>query len=125
MLFHYLYSIFLARQLYTSDNVSNFQPAVYVSESALSSGTAGTSSDGAENTAAIAAGLALICVAAASSILLQVNKKVPDQVQTVEYSGPSLSYYINKFRPQEIIVPAPSVAEPPSSVQQESPATES
>lgn len=59
-------------------------------------------SDGAENTAAIAAGLALIFVAAASTVLLQFGKN-PPQVQTLEYSGPFLSYYINKFKPQEII----------------------
>lgn len=79
------------------------QPQVYVAESAISSGTAGSSSNGAENTAAIAAGVALISVAAASSILLQVGKNPPPQAQTMEYSGPSLSYYINKFKPPEII----------------------
>ena len=73
-----------------------------MAESAISSGNAGKSADGAENIAAIAAGLALISIAAASSILLQVDKK-PPQVQTVEYSGPSLTYYINKFKPQEMI----------------------
>lgn len=78
------------------------QPVVYVAETAISSGSAGSSADGAENTAAIAAGFGLIFVAAASSILLQVGKN-PPQVQTAEYSGPSLSYYINKFKPPELI----------------------
>jgi len=73
-----------------------------VAESAISSGSAGSSSDGAENTAAIAAGLALISVAAASSILLQVGKNAPPQIQPTEYTGPSLTYYINKFKPPEI-----------------------
>ncbi|ONK72261.1 uncharacterized protein A4U43_C04F17600 [Asparagus officinalis] len=41
-----------------------------------------TSSSGAENTAVIAAGLALISIAAASAILLQVDKKAP---QASEY----------------------------------------
>lgn len=92
------------------------QPQVYVAESAISSGTAGSSSDGAENTAAIAAGLALISVAAASSILLQVGKNPPTQAQTMEYSGPSLSYYINKFKPPEIIPAsgADQIETPPS-----------
>ena len=80
-----------------------FQPAVYVAESAISSGNAGTSAEGAENTAAIAAGLALVSIAAASSILLQVGRNTPPQVQTLEYSGPSLSYYVNKFKPEERI----------------------
>lgn len=94
-------------------NIYSVEPAVYVAESAISSGSSGTSSDGAENNAAIAAGLALISIAAASSILLQVNKKGP-QVQTVEYSGPPLSYYISKFKPAGI-VEASVLPEPQSS----------
>ncbi|KAK7256942.1 hypothetical protein RIF29_30557 [Crotalaria pallida] len=106
-------------------NIYSVEPAVYVAESAISSGSAGSSSDGAENTAAIAAFVALISVAAASSILLQVSKK-PPQVQTLEYSGPSLSYYISKFKPPEIIQEsAPSPAEElSSSVQPDSSTTE-
>lgn len=80
-----------------------------MAESAISSGTSGSSSDGAQNTAAIAGGLALISIAAASSILLQVGKNSPPPVQKVEYSGPSLSYYINEFKTQEI-TQAPSVS---------------
>lgn len=93
------------------------QPAVYVAESAISSGTAGTSSDGAENTKAISAGIALISVAAASSILLQVGKNSPPPIQTVEYSGPSLSYYINKLKPTEIV--QVSVTEAPTAPETE------
>lgn len=91
------------------------QPVVYVAESAISSGTAGSSSEGAENTLAIAGGIALIAVAVASSILLQVGKK-PPEVKTVEYTGPSLSYYINKFNTREIVQP-PVQSEPESSSQ--------
>ncbi|KAG5021050.1 hypothetical protein AAZX31_06G288800 [Glycine max] len=106
-------------------NIYSVEPAVYVAESAISSGTAGSSSDGAENTAAIVAGLALISIAAASSILLQVGKNAPPQIQTAQYSGPSLSYYINKFTPPEITqVSVPSEAELSSSVQPESPPPE-
>ncbi|XP_015876042.2 protein MAINTENANCE OF PSII UNDER HIGH LIGHT 1 [Ziziphus jujuba] len=101
-------------------NIYSVEPAVYVAESAISSGAAGSSSDGAENTAAIYAGIALVSVAAASSILLQVGKNSPPRVQAVEYNGPSLTYYINKFKPQEIIqASAPSESESSSSVQQE------
>lgn len=92
-------------------NIYSVEPTVYVAESAISSGNAGSSSDGAENTAAIAGGLALISIAAASSILLQVGKNPPPQVQTTDNSGPSLSYYINKFKPPEIVpasAPSPS-----------------
>ncbi|CAN6475675.1 unnamed protein product [Victoria cruziana] len=83
-------------------NIYSVEPTVYVAESVISSGTAGSSADGSENTAAIVAGLALISVAAASSVLLQVGKGTPD-VKTTEYSGPSLSYYINKFKQPEIV----------------------
>ncbi|EXC36162.1 hypothetical protein L484_002978 [Morus notabilis] len=102
-------------------NIYSVEPAVYVAESALSSGTAGSSADGSENTAAIAAGIGLISVAAASSILLQVGRSSPPQVQTAEYNGPSLSYYINKFQPQEIIqASAPTPSDDAQSVQVES-----
>ncbi|XP_030465728.1 protein MAINTENANCE OF PSII UNDER HIGH LIGHT 1 [Syzygium oleosum] len=83
-------------------NIYSVEPTIYIAESAISSGTAGSSADGAENTVAIAAGLALISIAAASSVLLLVSKNEP-QVQKAVYSGPSLSYYIDKFRPPEII----------------------
>ncbi|GMP41077.1 hypothetical protein CsSME_00011292 [Camellia sinensis var. sinensis] len=84
-------------------NIYSVEPAVYVAESAISSGTAGSSADGSEKAKAIVTGLALVSVAAAASILLQVGKISPPQIQTAEYSGPSLTYYINKFKPQEII----------------------
>ncbi|XP_031473867.1 protein MAINTENANCE OF PSII UNDER HIGH LIGHT 1 [Nymphaea colorata] len=83
-------------------NIYSVEPTVYVAESVISSGSAGSSADGTENTAAIVAGLGLISIAAASSVLLQVGKGTPD-VKTTEYSGPSLSYYINKFKQPEII----------------------
>ncbi|XP_062219322.1 protein MAINTENANCE OF PSII UNDER HIGH LIGHT 1-like [Phragmites australis] len=94
-------------------NIYSVEPTVYVAESAISSGAAGTSAEGAENTAAIAAGLVLITVAAASSILIQVSKNQP-AVQAVDYSGPPLSYYVAKFQPavaaQAVEAPAPAEA---------------
>ncbi|KAJ6702971.1 PROTEIN MAINTENANCE OF PSII UNDER HIGH LIGHT 1 [Salix viminalis] len=102
-------------------NIYSVEPAVYVAESALSSGSAGTSADGSEGTAARAAGLGLISVAAASLILLLVGKNPSNNITTAEYKGPSLSYYINKFKPGEIIQAAvPSQTEPPSSIQADS-----
>ncbi|WZY85724.1 hypothetical protein YC2023_032108 [Brassica napus] len=83
------------------DTAGQTNPAVYI---AISSGTAGSSSDGTENTAAIVlGGLALIAIAAASSILLQVGKDAPAKPKAVDYRGPSLSYYINKFKPLEVV----------------------
>ncbi|PKA66761.1 hypothetical protein AXF42_Ash003416 [Apostasia shenzhenica] len=78
-------------------NIYSVEPAVYVAQSAISSGSAGTSAEGVKNTAVLATGLALISMAAASLILLQVGKNT--QVQSLEYNGPPLSYYINKFSP--------------------------
>lgn len=93
-------------------NIYSVEPVVYVAESAISSGTAGTSSEGSENTAALVAGLALIVVAGASSILIQVSKNQPP-VQT-PYSGPPLSYYVAKFQPAAAafsVQPSPPVVE--------------
>ncbi|KAA8519290.1 hypothetical protein F0562_013546 [Nyssa sinensis] len=106
-------------------NIYSVEPSVYVAESVISSGSAGSSADGAENTAAIAAGVALISIAAASAILLQVGKN-PPQMQTVEYSGPSLSYYISKFKPPEMIQASvlPTETETSTSVRPESSAPE-
>ncbi|KAL6634163.1 hypothetical protein ACP70R_026834 [Stipagrostis hirtigluma subsp. patula] len=93
-------------------NIYSVEPMVYVAESAISSGTAGTSAEGAENTAAIAGGLVLITVAAASSILIQVSKNQP-QVPAATYSGPPLSYYVAKFQDQPVAaVEAPAPAAP-------------
>ncbi|CAF2356139.1 hypothetical protein HID58_039556 [Brassica napus] len=101
-------------------NVYSIEPAVYVAESAISSGTAGSSSDGAENTAAIVGGLALIAIAAASSILLQVGKDAPSKPKAVDYRGPSLSYYINKFKPSEVVqASAPILTDAPPVAQEE------
>lgn len=59
----------------------------------------------------VVAGIALVFVAAASSILLLVGKNQP-AMQTADYSGPSLSYYINKFELQGTIkASAPTVTE--------------
>lgn len=93
-------------------NIYSVEPVVYVAESAISSGTPGTSSEGSENTAALVGGLALIVVAGASSILIQVSKNQPP-VQT-PYSGPPLSYYVAKFQPTAAafsVQPSPPVVE--------------
>ncbi|KAG8071054.1 hypothetical protein GUJ93_ZPchr0006g46398 [Zizania palustris] len=90
-------------------NIYSVEPTVYVAESAISSGTAGAAADGSENTAAIAGGLALIFVAAVSSILIQVSKNQPP-VQTTEYSGPPLSYYVAKFQPGPAALSFPPAA---------------
>lgn len=90
------------------------QPAIYVAESVISSGTSGTSADGSENTAALFGYGGIIAIAAASVILLQVGKNSP-QIQTLDYSGPSLSYYITKFKPTETVQASVPVAPEPES----------
>ncbi|XP_075501976.1 protein MAINTENANCE OF PSII UNDER HIGH LIGHT 1-like isoform X1 [Primulina tabacum] len=80
-------------------NIYSVEPAVYVAESAISSGAAGSSADGSGNTVTVVAGIALVFVAAAASILLLVGKNQPATL-TTDYLGPSLSYYINKFELQ-------------------------
>ncbi|TVU29704.1 hypothetical protein EJB05_21283 [Eragrostis curvula] len=97
-------------------NIYSVEPTVYVAESAISSGTAGSSSEGAENTAAIAGGLVLITVAAASSILIQVSKNQP-QVPAANYSGPPLSYYIAKFQPEPVAAPPVEAPAPDAPVE--------
>nr|XP_043609099.1 protein MAINTENANCE OF PSII UNDER HIGH LIGHT 1 [Erigeron canadensis] len=93
-------------------NIYSVEPAVYVAESAISSGTSGMSADGSENTAALVGFGGLLAVAAASVVLLQVGKN-PPPIQTLDYSGPSLSYYITKFKPSEIVqVSVPTEPEP-------------
>ncbi|GJW46338.1 protein maintenance of PSII under high light 1 [Tanacetum coccineum] len=88
----------------TSDKTYSLrvQPAVYVEESALSSGTSGTSTERSEYTATLFPFGALIAVASASTILLQVGKNSP-QIKTLDYTGPSLSYYITMFKSSEIV----------------------
>ncbi|KAL7584563.1 protein MAINTENANCE OF PSII UNDER HIGH LIGHT 1 [Lactuca sativa] len=97
-------------------NIYSVEPAVYVAESAISSGSSGTSADGAENTAALVGFSGIIAVAAASVILLQVGKNSPPPIKTFDYAGPSLSYYITKFKPSEIVPTQASDEIPESSI---------
>ncbi|WKA01926.1 hypothetical protein VitviT2T_020175 [Vitis vinifera] len=97
-------------------NIYSVEPAVYIAESAFSSGSAGSSSDGSGSAVTVSAGIAAISVAAASLVLLLVGKNPPQMQTTVDYSGPSLSYYINKFKSAELVqasVPTEPEASPP------------
>ncbi|KAL8542462.1 hypothetical protein ACS0TY_003356 [Phlomoides rotata] len=100
-------------------NIYSVEPVVYIAESAISSGTAGSSADGSENTLAISGFVALISVAAASSILLRMAN-TPPVVKTADYSGPSLSYYISKFSPPQAI----EASDPPVTEESAPPVTE-
>ncbi|KAJ9685287.1 hypothetical protein PVL29_017348 [Vitis rotundifolia] len=97
-------------------NIYSVEPAVYIAESAFSSGNAGSSADGSGSTVAVTASIAAVSVAAASLVLLLVGKNPPQMQTTVDYSGPSLSYYINKFKSAELVqasVPTEPEASPP------------
>lgn len=111
-------------------NIYSVEPTMYVAESPISSGEAGTSTNGAENTAAISFGLGLILLAGTSSILLQVGKNPPN-AESLEYSGPPLNYYIKKFNTPRVIEAsapveiqsAPSVNSEPIKTSELSPAS--
>ncbi|KAL3689614.1 hypothetical protein R1sor_015923 [Riccia sorocarpa] len=105
-------------------NIYSVEPTIYVADSAISSGSAGSSSEGAENNLAIAGFLSLIAIAGASSVLISVTKNQPTSLeQEVGYSGPNLSYFIGKFTPEPTPVPAiveasvqaaPEISSPPA-----------
>ncbi|BBN09488.1 hypothetical protein MPTK1_4g20120 [Marchantia polymorpha subsp. ruderalis] len=83
-------------------NIYSVEPTMYVADSAISSNSAGTSSEGAENNLAVAGFLSLFAVAGAATVLFSVTKNVPTPPEiTVGYTGPALSYYIAKFSPEQ------------------------
>lgn len=83
-------------------NIYSVEPTVYVSESAISSGEAGTSSEGSEQTATVAISLGLVMLGAVSLVLSEVGND-PPKAESTEYSGPPLSYYIKKFNKPLVI----------------------
>lgn len=96
-------------------NIYAVEPTVYVSESAISSNTVGDSSSGSEQTLIVAGGLALGLLLGAALVLQGVNTSSPLS-SSESYSGPTLSYYIQKFTPAPTIIPdqPPAPAEAPS-----------
>ncbi|KAH9292698.1 hypothetical protein KI387_042115, partial [Taxus chinensis] len=100
-------------------NIYSVEPTVYVSESAISSGAAGISSEGSEQTATIAISLGLVMLGAVSLVLSEVGND-PPKAESPVYAGPPLTYYIEKFNTPRVIettaqvevqtVPAPEVS---------------
>jgi len=105
-------------------NIYAVEPVVYVAESSISSGDAGTSAEGSQNTAAVTAGIGLITIAVASSILLQVGKNEA-QAPITDYNGPPLNYFIGKFKPVGLVVADAPVAPPSTGDLREAPLIES
>ncbi|CAK9217858.1 unnamed protein product [Sphagnum jensenii] len=94
-------------------NIYSVEPTVYVAESAISTGSAGGSSEGTNKSLAIAVGLGLVAVASALSILLLVGKNTLAALEdSSTYSGPPLSYYITKFNPTVAVQAEVSEASP-------------
>lgn len=79
-------------------NIYAVEPTVYVSENVISSNTAGDSSTGSEQTVVVSVGLALGLLVGAG-VVLQWVSNTPVASDASSYTGPSLSYYIQKFKP--------------------------
>eukprot|EP00250_Pteridium_aquilinum_P003288 c13612_g1_i1 orf=246-899(+) len=98
-------------------NIYAVEPTVYVSENAISSNTAGDSSEGSEQTVSVALGLALGLLAGAFLVLQLGGNSSEQQQQPPADGGPTLTYYIQKF--------TPPVPETPVSTEQISASTSS
>lgn len=105
-------------------NIYAVEPTVYVSENVISSNTAGDSSTGSEQTLVVSVGLALGLLVGAG-VVLQWVSNTPVASDASSYTGPSLSYYIQKFKPVSSITTtsvkaaalpqaAPSIADEPA-----------
>lgn len=102
-------------------NIYAVEPTVYVSENVISSNTAGDSSTGSEQTLLVSVGLALGLLVGAGVVLQWVSSSSSSSNTPVasdaassssSYTGPSLSYYIQKFKQPSVttttvVVPAP------------------
>lgn len=99
-------------------NIYAVEPTVYVSDNVISSNTAGDSSSGSAQTLIVAGGLALGLLLAAALVLQGVNTSSPGALLSSSelYTGPNLSYYIQKFSPAPTLVPEqpPPPVEAPS-----------
>eukprot|EP00850_Spirogloea_muscicola_P017352 SM000148S01029 [mRNA] locus=s148:126066:126431:- [translate_table: standard] len=88
------------------------QPTVYVADSLISTNTAGASQSGSGGTITIVALLAVALVAGAAAILFIVGSPSPYGAEE-PYSGPPLSFYIDKFQ-SEAGVTKPAAPSPPA-----------
>ncbi|CAM6105633.1 unnamed protein product [Calypogeia fissa] len=79
-------------------NIYAVEPTVYVADSVLSSGEAGSSTEGTSNTVGLALGFGVVALAGAAAVLLIAGQNAPVSVtEEVGYNGPPLSYYVSKF----------------------------
>jgi len=91
-------------------NIYAVEPTIYVAESAISTGTAGSNSGGSGGILAVVGGIGLVAIAGAAAVLLTTGKNASP---AKSYSGPPLSYYVSKFSAQTTSPPAFSAKVPP------------
>lgn len=72
-----------------------WQPTIYVAESAISTGAAGSNSGGSESILAVVGGIGVVAIAGAAAVLLTASSNTP--APATSYVGPPLSYYVSKF----------------------------
>eukprot|EP00249_Psilotum_nudum_P008113 c21050_g1_i1 orf=158-820(+) len=96
-------------------NIYSVEPTMYVAENEIGSDI--STDDANQNTLAISFGLGSIIIAGATSVLVLVGNNSPEQQsQDFLYTGPSLSYYIQKFNVsvevKPVVTAAPDLATP-------------
>eukprot|EP00271_Cylindrocystis_brebissonii_P015048 TRINITY_DN36979_c0_g1_i1.p1 TRINITY_DN36979_c0_g1~~TRINITY_DN36979_c0_g1_i1.p1 ORF type:complete len:219 (+),score=35.85 TRINITY_DN36979_c0_g1_i1:76-657(+) len=112
------------------ENIYAVEPNVYVSESAISTNSAGDSSEGSGGTLLISGFLAVAAIAGATAVVVSSDRLRAPAEQA--YTGPPLSFYVQKFKGsnvdvkevlEELSVSAPSVVaeEALSAVAEEAP----
>lgn len=76
-------------------NIYAVEPTIYVAESAISTGAAGSNSGGSESILAVVGGIGVVAIAGAAAVLLTASSNTP--APATSYVGPPLSYYVSKF----------------------------
>lgn len=90
-----------------------WQPTIYVAESAISTGAAGSNAGGSEGILAVVGGIGLVAIAGAAAVLLSASKNAP--APATSYVGPPLSYYVSKFSQETASSPPAFSAQIPES----------
>eukprot|EP00897_Mesotaenium_endlicherianum_P008725 jgi/Mesen1/7881/ME000420S07027 len=120
------YSGYVEKDTAGQTNIYSVEPTIYVADSAFSTSTRGSSSEGSSGTLTIVSFLAVAVVSGAAAVLFTVGKS-PVAAPEDSYSGPPLTYYIQKFSgveaPAEFSAPAISEPESAPAVSEPEPAS--
>lgn len=81
------------------------QPTIYVAESAISTNAKGGSADGSGGTLIISTFLGVAAISGAAAVLFSVGSSQVEEV----YSGPPLTYYIQKFSNSQVVETVPQI----------------